>query len=133
MDYRKLNSWTEKDHFPMHFMDQVLDRLVGRGWYSFFDGYSSYNQISIASEDQEKTTFICPYDTYAFKIVSFGLCNVPTTFQRCILSIFADMVEDTIVNDTFEACLENLGKVFKRCAEMNLVLNWEKFHFMVKE
>ena len=67
MDYRKLNSWTEKDHFPIPFMDQMFDRLAGKGWYCFLDGYSGYNQISIAPEDQEKTTFTCPYETFAFK------------------------------------------------------------------
>ena len=59
MDYCKLNSWTEKDHFPMPFMDQMLDRLARKGWYCFLDGYSGYNQISIAPEDQEKTTLGC--------------------------------------------------------------------------
>ncbi|XP_015167658.1 RNA-directed DNA polymerase homolog [Solanum tuberosum] len=96
MDYQKLNSWTEKDHFPMLFMDQMLDRLSERGWYCFLDGYSGYNQISIALEDQEKTTFTCPYGTFTFKRMSFGLCDAPVTFSRCMLSIFADMVEDSM-------------------------------------
>ena len=72
MDYHRLNSWTEKDHFPMPFMDQMLDRLARNGWYYFLDGYSGYNQISIAPEDQEKTTFTCPYGTFAFRRMSFG-------------------------------------------------------------
>uniref|UniRef100_A0A3Q7G6W9 Reverse transcriptase domain-containing protein n=1 Tax=Solanum lycopersicum TaxID=4081 RepID=A0A3Q7G6W9_SOLLC len=93
MDYRKLNSWTEKDHFPMPFMDQMLDRLAGKGWYCFLDGYSG---ISIATEYQDKTTFTCPYGTFAFRKMTFGLCNAPATFQRCMMSIFSDMVEDTI-------------------------------------
>uniref|UniRef100_A0A3Q7IFT1 Reverse transcriptase domain-containing protein n=1 Tax=Solanum lycopersicum TaxID=4081 RepID=A0A3Q7IFT1_SOLLC len=96
MDYRKLNSWTKKDHFPMPFMDQMLDRLAGKGWYCFLDGHAGYNQISIAPEDQEKTTFTCPYGTFAFRRMSFGLCNAPATFQRCMMSIFSVMVEDTI-------------------------------------
>ena len=126
MDYRKLNSWTKNDHFPMPFMDQMLDRLSERGWYYFLDGYSGYNQISIAPENQEKTTFIFPY----------------RTFQCCMLSIFADMVEDSmevfmddfsVVGDTFEECFTHLGQVLQRCMETNLVLNWEKCHCMVKE
>ena len=142
MDYHKLNSWTEKDHFPMPFMDQMLDRLAEKGWYCFLDGYSGYNQISIAPEDQEKTTFTCPYGTFAFRRMPFGLCNAPATFQRCMMSIFSDMVEDTIevfmddfsvVGDSFERCLNNLSEVLKRCEDCNLVLNWEKCHFMVKE
>ena len=142
MDYLKLNSWTEKDHFPMPFMDQMIDRLLERGWYWFLVGYSSYNQISIAPEDQEKTTFTCPYGTFTFKRMPFGLCNAPTTFQCCMLSIFADMVEDSmemfmddfsVVGDTFEECLTHLGQVLQRCVETNLVLNWEKCHFVVKK
>ena len=79
-DYHKLNAWTKKDHFPMPFMDQMLDRLASKGWYCFPNGYSGYNQISIAPEDQEKTTFTFPYGTFAFRIMPFGLCNAPTTF-----------------------------------------------------
>ena len=60
MDYRKLNKATRKDHFPLPFIDQMLDRLAGYSYYCFLDGYSGYNQIPIAPEDQEKTTFTCP-------------------------------------------------------------------------
>ena len=57
MDYRKLNKATRKDHFPLPFIDKMLDRLAGHEYYYFLDGYSGYNQIAIALEDQEKTTF----------------------------------------------------------------------------
>ena len=87
MDYRKLNAWTEKDHFPIPFMDQMLDRLTGKGWYCFLDGYSVYNYISIAPEDLKKTTFTCPYGIIAFKRMLFRLCNAPTTVLRCMMSI----------------------------------------------
>ncbi|XP_015160388.1 RNA-directed DNA polymerase homolog [Solanum tuberosum] len=135
MDYKKLNKWTLWDHFPMPFMDQMLDMLAGKWWYCFLDGYFGYNQISIAPEDQEKTTFICPYGTFAFKRMPFGLCNAPATFQRCMMSIFSDMVEDTLeafmddlsgVGDTFDDLLLNLSRALQRCEEANLVLNWEK-------
>lgn len=92
-DYRKLNKATRKDHFPLPFIDQMLDRLVGHGYCCFLDGYSGYNQITIAPEDQEKTTFTCPYGTFAFRRMPFGLCNAPTTFQHCMMAIFSDMVE----------------------------------------
>ena len=123
-------------------MDQMLDRLAGKGSYYFLNDYSGYNQISIAPEDQEKTTFTCPYGSFAFKRMPFVLCNAPTTFQRCMMSIFFDMVEDTIemfmgdfsvVGDSFKRCLSHLSEVLKRCEDCNLVLNWEKCHFMVKE
>uniref|UniRef100_A0A1S4A6X6 RNA-directed DNA polymerase homolog n=1 Tax=Nicotiana tabacum TaxID=4097 RepID=A0A1S4A6X6_TOBAC len=82
MDYRKLNKVTRKNHFPLPFLDQMLDRLAGRLFYCFLDGYSGYNQILISPEDQEKTTFTCPYGTFAFSRMPFGLCNAPATFQR---------------------------------------------------
>jgi len=65
IDYRKLNSMTRKDHFPLPFMDQILERVVGHEFYCFLDGYSGYNQIEITLEDQENTTFICPFGTFA--------------------------------------------------------------------
>ena len=96
IDYRKLNKATRKDHFPLPFLDQMLDRLAGHEYYCFLDGYSGYNQIAIALEDQKKTTFTCPYGTFAFRRMPFGLCNAPGTFQRCMMAIFSDMVEKTI-------------------------------------
>ena len=120
----------------------MLDRLAGREYYCFLDGYSGYNQITVAPEDQHKTTFTCPYGTFAFRRVSFGLCNAPPTFQRCMMAIFSDMVGDflevfmddfSVFGDSFDDCLYNLGKVLERCEYTNLVLNWEKCHFMVKE
>ncbi|RVW84761.1 Retrovirus-related Pol polyprotein from transposon 17.6 [Vitis vinifera] len=142
IDYRKLNVVTRKDHFPLPFIDQVLERVSGHPFYCFLDGYSGYFQIEIDVEDQEKTTFTCPFGTYAYRRMPFGLCNAPATFQRCMLSIFSDMVERimevfmddiTIYGGTFEECLVNLEAVLKRCIEKDLVLNWEKCHFMVRQ
>ncbi|PIN03721.1 DNA-directed DNA polymerase [Handroanthus impetiginosus] len=120
MDYRKLNKATRKDHFPLPLVDQMLDRLAGKEFYCFLDRYSGYNQIAIAPKDQEKTTFTCPYGTFAFRRMPFGLCNAPATFQRCMMN-------------SFDECLNNLSSVLKRCEDTNLVLNWEKCHFMVQE
>ncbi|KAL4280281.1 hypothetical protein GQ457_03G021420 [Hibiscus cannabinus] len=142
MDYRKLNKATRKDHFPLPFIDQMLVRLAGKSFYCFLDGYSGYNQIAIAQEDQEKTTFTCPFGTYAFRRMPFGLYNAPATFQRCMMAIFSDMVEDfleifmddfSVFGDNFDTCLSNLEKVLTRCEETDLVLNWEKCHFMVDQ
>ncbi|KAL4333294.1 hypothetical protein GQ457_07G008150 [Hibiscus cannabinus] len=142
MDYRKLNKATRKDHFPLPFIDQMLDRLAGKQFYCFLDGYSGYNQIAIAPEDQSKTTFTCPYGTFAFRRMPFGLCNAPATFQRCMTAIFSDLNEDCLeifmddfstFGEDFDNCLSNLEKVLKRCKETNLVLNWEKCYFMVDE
>ena len=80
IDYRKLSTATRKDHFPLPFIDQMLDRLAGHPHICFLDGYSGYNQISVAPEDQAKTTFTCPFGTFAFRRMPFGLCNAPGTF-----------------------------------------------------
>ncbi len=79
MDYRKLNKATRKDHFPLPFIDKMLDRLTGKEYYCFLNGYFGYNQIAITPEDPEKTIFTCPYGTFAFRRIPFGLCNAPTT------------------------------------------------------
>ncbi|CAN6554943.1 unnamed protein product [Malus baccata var. baccata] len=142
IDYRKLNNTTRKDHFPLPFIDQMLERLAGHSFYYFLDGYSGYNQIVIAPDDQENTTFTCPFGTFAYRRMPFGLCNAPATFQRCMVSIFSDFIEKiievfmddfSVFGDSFDGCLENLTLILKRCVETNLVLNWEKCHFMVKQ
>ena len=132
--------WT--DHFPFPFIDQMLDRLAGHLHFCFLDGYSGYNQIAIAPEDQEKTTFTCPYGTFAFRRMPFELCNAPATFQRCMMSMFSDLVEKvmeifmddfTVYGSSFDQCLKNLETVLQRCQDKQLALNWEKCHFMVTE
>ncbi|CAN6455713.1 unnamed protein product [Victoria cruziana] len=142
IDYHKLNSATRKDHFPLPFLDHFVERLAVKSYFCFLDGYSSYNQVEVHPDDQEKTTFTCPFGTFAFRRMPFGLCNAPGTFQRCMLSIFADMLDDTmevfmddfsIYGSSFDDCLQKLEKVLIRCEETNLVLSWEKSHFMVRE
>ncbi|RDX97133.1 Retrovirus-related Pol polyprotein from transposon 17.6, partial [Mucuna pruriens] len=136
------NNWraTGKDHFPLPFIDQVLEKLARKSYCYFLDGFSSYMQIHIAPEDQHKTTFTCPFGTFAYTRMPFGLCNAPSTFQRCMMSIFSDLLQDCmevfmddfmVYADSFETCLSNLSKVLKRCIDTNLVLNFEKCHFMV--
>jgi hypothetical protein len=93
IDYMKLNLMTSKDYFSLSFMDQILKRVAGHEFYCFLDGYSGYNLIEIALEDQEKTIFTCQFGTFAYRMMPFGLCNALATFQRCMLSIFSDMVE----------------------------------------
>nr|GEX50242.1 reverse transcriptase domain-containing protein [Tanacetum cinerariifolium] len=81
IDYRKLNEATHKDHFPLPFMDQMLERLAGNQYYCFLDGFSGYFQIPIDPKDQEKTAFTCPYGTFSYRHMPFGLCNAPGTFH----------------------------------------------------
>jgi len=82
IDYRKLNVVTLKDHFPLPFIEQMLKRLVGHEYYCFLNGYSRYNQIPIAPEDQEKTMFTYLFRTFANHRMPFGLCNAPAMFQQ---------------------------------------------------
>nr|GFA98235.1 reverse transcriptase domain-containing protein [Tanacetum cinerariifolium] len=142
IDYRKLNEATRKDQFPLPFMDQMLERLAGNEYYCFLDGFYGYFQIPIDPRDQEKTTFTCPYRTFAYRRLPFGLCNAPGTFQRCMLAIFQDMVENTmkvfmddfsVFGNSFETCLSWLEKMLQMCEDTKLCLNWEKSHFMAKE
>ncbi|XP_048502941.1 uncharacterized protein LOC125498721 [Beta vulgaris subsp. vulgaris] len=141
-DYRRLNMATKKDHFPLPFIDQMLERLAFHKYFCYLDEYSGFFRIPIDPDDQEKRTFNCPYGTFAYRRMPFGLCNAPATFQRCMMSIFSEFIESimevfmddfSVYGSTFDTCLVNITKVMKRCEECNLVLNWKKWHFMVTE
>nr|GEU99282.1 reverse transcriptase domain-containing protein [Tanacetum cinerariifolium] len=123
IDYRKLNDATQKDHFPFPFMDQMLERLAGNEFYCFLDRFFGYFEIPIDPQDQEKTTFTCPYETFAYRGMPFGLCNAPGTFQRCMMAIFHDMIEKTmevfmddfsVFGDSFSSCLFHLDTMLQR-------------------
>ena len=120
IDYKKLNITTRKDHYPLPFIDQMLDKLARHSHYCLLDGYSGYNQIAISPEDKEKSTFTCPYGTFAFRRMPFELCNAPAKFQRCMMSIFSDLVEEvmeifmddfSVHGSSYEDCLKNLETV----------------------
>ncbi|GKD44538.1 reverse transcriptase domain-containing protein [Tanacetum coccineum] len=120
----------------------VTERLIGNKYFCFLDGFSGYFKILFDPMDQEKTTFTCPFGTYAYRRMPFGLCNAPTTFQRCMLANFNDMIEESVevfmddfsvFGNSFDKCLNNLDKMLQRCKDAHLVRNWEKCHFMVKE
>ncbi|GJX57750.1 reverse transcriptase domain-containing protein [Tanacetum coccineum] len=106
----------------------MLERLAGNEYFCFLDGFSGYFQISIDPYDQEKTTFTCPYGTFAYRCMPFGLCNAPGTFQRCMMAIFHDMIEKTM--EVFMDDFSVFGNSFENCLSR---VDWEKSHFMVKE
>nr|GEV96668.1 putative reverse transcriptase domain-containing protein [Tanacetum cinerariifolium] len=121
---------------------KLSDIKAGNEYYCFLDGSLGYFQIPINRQDQKKNTFTCPYGTFAYRRMPFGLCNAPGTFQRCMMAIFHDMIEETmevfiddfsVFDDSFSSCHSHLDKMLKRCKDINLVLNWKKCHFMVKE
>ena len=142
VDYRELNKATQKDHFPLPSIDQLLDALAGKKFFSFLDGFSEYNQIQIAPEDQDKTTFTCPWGTFTYRVLLFGLCNAPTTFQRAILNIFLDLINEglevymddfTLYEDDFDPALDTLEKVLQHCIATRLYLSHEKCYMMMTE
>ena len=116
IDFRKLNKATKKDHYPLPFIDQMLERLCKHTHYCFLDGYSGFSQIPVSAKDQSKTTFTCPFGTFAYRRMPFGLCNAPATFQRCITAIFSDFCEKivevfmddfSVYGTSFDDCLRN--------------------------
>ena len=102
----------------------MLDRLAGHPHFCFLDGYFRYKQIVITPKEQEKTTFTRPYGIFAFRRMSFRLCNAPTTFQRCMLFMFSDLVEEvmeifmddfTVYGSSFEHYLKILRTILHKC------------------
>jgi hypothetical protein len=142
IDYRKLNKATRKDHFPLPFIDEMLEWLAKHSYFCLLDGYSGFMQVPVHLDDQQKTTFTCSYGTFAYRRMPFGLCNAPATFQRCMTDVFSDFIEEimevfmddfSVHGTCFESCLKILEKVLERCGEIDLVLSWEKCHFTVKQ
>lgn len=142
IDYRKFNTQTEKDYFPISFIDQMLDRLAGKGWYYFLEGYLDYNQISISQRTKTIKPLHVTMETLHSSGYPFDYLMHQQHFIRYMMSIFTDMVEDTIkvfmddfsvVGDQFKDCLRHLHDVLRWCEEYHLVLNWERSHLLVKE
>jgi hypothetical protein len=124
VDYRALDNSTQKDHFPLPFIDQVLDNLARKTFFYFLDGFSGYNEIKISPWDQDKTTFSITWGKFSYKVLPFGLCNAPTTFQRAVIGIFSDMVNEcmeifmddfTPYGIDFDEALTDMEKVLKIC------------------
>jgi hypothetical protein len=134
IDYRNLNKAMKKDHFPLPFIDEMLERLANHTCFCFLDGYSGFMQIPIHPDNQHKTTFTCPYGMFAYRRMPFGLCNAPTSFQRFMMAVFSEFIEEivevfmddfSVYKKMFMDCLANLDKVLARCANVDLVLNWK--------
>lgn len=134
VDYRKLNARTQKDHFPLPFITSILEEVAGHDLYTFMDGYSGYNQVSIAVEDRHKTAFTTPWGTFVWHVMPFGLCNAPSTFQRLVMSIFSDLlyksmtafIDDFSTQSECEPHLACVRESFERCRRSRMALNPDK-------
>jgi hypothetical protein len=91
VDYRDINKSCPKDNYLTPFIDQIVDDCAGSEIFSLMDGFSSYNQINILLADQHKTAFICPWGTFAYQKLPFGLKNAGETFQRAMSYTFHDI------------------------------------------
>ncbi len=137
MDYCKLNVQTKKDPFPLPFLDSILDLVVKHEMYSFMDGYSGYNQVKMAKEDKDKTTFISEWGVYAYNVMPFGLCNAPITFQKVVTKMFKPylnrfmqvFLDDFSVYEDKKNHMEQLQKCLEECKLDGISLNLEKCAF----
>ena len=130
----------QKDHFPLPFINTILDEVAGHELYTFMDGYSGYNQISIAAEDHHKIAFITPWGTFIYVVMPFGLCNAPSTFQRAMSFAFSDLLHQsmTVFIDNFSthsSAIEHLYWVREcliRCRRIGIAVNPDKLYLAVK-
>ncbi|GBN45947.1 Retrovirus-related Pol polyprotein from transposon 297 [Araneus ventricosus] len=142
VDYRKLNEITIKDSYPLPRIDDTLDALNGSQWFSTLDLKSGYWQVEIQPEDKEKTAFTTGQGLWQFKVMPFGLCNTPATFERLMETVLRGLTSEAclvylddiiIVGRTFQEHLNNIRKVFQRLQKANLKLSPKKCRFFRKE
>ncbi|GFS77432.1 retrovirus-related Pol polyprotein from transposon 412 [Trichonephila clavipes] len=142
VDYRKLNDVTKKDSYPLARIDDTLDTLSGHKWFSTLDLKSGYWQVEIHPEDREKTAFTSGQGLWQFKVMPFGLCNAPATFERLMETVLKGLtfeacliyLDDVIIGGrTFEEHLQNIRKVLSKLSDANLKLNPSKCKFFQKE
>jgi hypothetical protein len=128
IDFRKLNKETCKDHYALPFIDQMPERLAKHTHFCYLDGYSGFSQIAVHPEDQDKTTFTCPFGMYSYRRLPFGLWNAPATFQRCMNAIFADFVEEIMkvfMDDSMELLLTIVFAILiKSCRDVRTLTSY---------
>ena len=142
VDYRKLNDVTTKDAYALPRIDDSLDQLAGAKWFSCLDLNSGYWQVEVDDADREKTAFASRRGLYEFKVMPFGLCNAPATFERLMETVLAGLnwqicliyLDDIIVyGKTFHDMVNNLDLVLNKLNEANLKLKPRKCKLFAKE
>ncbi|KAL3682257.1 hypothetical protein R1sor_000279 [Riccia sorocarpa] len=138
VDFRSLNQRTIPDPFPIPFTDLLLDEVAGCEMYNFMDGFSGYNQIAIAPEDQLKTTFVTQWGTFAYRVMPFGLCNALATFHRYMINSFINLgdtmklyLDDLCAHNSSEAYAVALRLILEACLKARISLNPSKCFFGV--
>ena len=123
VDYRRLNAVTKKDSYPLPRIDDTLEALAGMCWFSTLDLRSGYWQVKMSETSKEKTAFTTGSGLWQFKVMPFGLCNAPATFERLMERVLAGLppsvalvyIDDIIVSGrSFQDHLTNLCTVFKK-------------------
>ena len=142
VNLKQVNAATVRDSYPLHITDHVLERVAGKAAYSFLDGFSGYNQVSIALQDQHKTAFATEWGIFAYRVMPFGLTNAPATFQRLMVHAFKAYLRDFLEIFMDDLCIhskaredhiDHLVKIFEQCRVYQISLNPEKCKFMVRQ
>ena len=135
VDYRKLNSVTHKDSYPLPRIDDTLEALAGSRWFSTLDLKSGYWQVELDKEDKEKTAFSAGNGLWQFTVMPFGLCNAPATFERLMEQVLAGLpitvalvyLDDVLVPGvSFLNHVSNLRQIFTRLQKAKLKLSPKK-------
>ena len=134
VDYRRLNDVTVKDAYPLPRIDDTLDMLVGKLWFSTLDLASGYWQVSLSQEARVKTTFATHSGLFQFRVMPFGLCNAPATFERLMDRVLQGLrwsrclvyLDDIIsFGSTFDSALANLTLIYERLRSYGLCHFWD--------
>ena len=142
INLKKVNAATIRDNYPLPITKHLLERVGEKEAYSFLDGFSGYNQVSIHPNDQHKTAFATEFGIYAYRVMPFGLTNAPATFQRLMNHAFGEYLRDFLEVYMHNLCVHSksridhithLVKVFEKCQTFCICLNPKKCVFMVKQ